>query len=590
MSKTSSDANMAAVLPSDSDSETKHVPMSRSGPRLLSAVGATAAVVCVIVASKPRIVANIEGLIERTLVDPSECSWGLQNCNETRCCNNPGMQCYEQSHWYAQCRESCTKGPDPSHWDGEPWTCKALGERNSGEPEKCSMPGENCLEIQCCALAGTQCFKKTDDWATCKSECRAGSPDLLDTDGHLWSCETLGEWKHGAQDWVREKCTGGGDDCSASQCCAEPGMQCYRKSEFWAQCKASCDVKPDPWGPEWTCEELGTRTPVEAGPQTGKMGEWVPEECAGDNEDCSKSRCCLGMNQQCYAKSEGWATCYEIGTCKPGVHEYDDNVSWSCEELGPPMVNGLGIKGSPSLFCWSLFQVTTYEMGIMQKQMEMDAGIFQCDDWALLSTAEPTVIGSTKDGLEAKTQQVKMAKITTSQDGTAGNAKLFINCWNVVLEDGRWRRHAWIIKVDPDAVILPWRVRSHLSPYVMQNVYVVNCNAFPSSPNFPMMYGSVEIFTYLAIDTYDKKRNICEADMGMMLPKWGEDYYMTHCLDHIGVGRISDFVSVGDNVCTGGSCDDGAFSAFHPKKSTDEWQECWDLATGKMAPTPAPWA
>ena len=42
---------------------------------------------------------------------------------------------------------------------------------------------------------------------------------------------------------------------------------------------------------------------------------------------------------------------------------------------------------------------------------------------------------------------------------------------------------------------------------------------------------------------------------------YGQDDYMTHCLVHIGVGRIADFVSVGDNVCSGGSCADEAFSA-----------------------------
>jgi len=161
-----------------------------------------------------------------------------------------------------------------------------------------------------------------------------------------------------------------------------------------------------------------------------------------------------------------------------------------------------------------------------------------------------------------------------------------VNCWQKVIDDGRWRHHAWIIKVDPDAVIIPYRVRDHMRNYVLENVYVVNCNAFPESPNFPMMYGSVEIYSYRAIDTYARNQGLCFNDMGMMLPKWGEDYFMTHCLDHIGVGRISDFASVGDNVCTGGSCADQYFSAFHPFKTVDLWQTCWDQAHGKGPPPP----
>jgi len=281
------------------------------------------------------------------------------------------------------------------------------------------------------------------------------------------------------------------------------------------------------------------------------------------------------MNQQCYEKSKDWAVCKE--DCTAGYDIYDNNESWTCKPLGSRSM-GLAVKGSPSLYCWSLFQTTSYENDVMLNQMGGGRGIFQCDDWALLSTAEETVLGNTPDGREAKTMHVEMAEITTSVDGTAGNAKLFINCWNVIVQDGSWNNHAWTVKVDPDAVLLPDRLRVHLSDHVLENVYVVNCNKFPSSPNFPMMYGSLEIYSWKAIQTYANHMSQCMSDMGSMLPLWGEDYFMTHCLDAIGVGRISDFASVGDNVCLGANCGDGWVAAFHPFKSVDEWQQCWDIA------------
>jgi len=528
-----------------------------------------------------------EGEEEKEEPDFSKCSWGRANCNATKCCNSPGMQCYEQTQWYAQCRQSCKEGPDPTHWDALPWTCKELGERSDGDG-KCSAPGEDCSKTQCCQTPGTQCFQKNKDWAVCKSECMEGAPDLEDANSDPWSCKPLGEWTRGASDWVAEQCTPEGEDCTKTQCCAAPGMQCYQQSEYYSQCKPDCQAKnPDaPWDPEWSCKELGGRTPVSAGASAGKLADWATKECKEENTDCRATKCCLGNDMQCYEKNKDWAVCME--SCEPGQHPEDNNETWSCKELGPRLSSGLALKGSPSLFCWSLFQTTTYEMDIMKAQMDQGAGIFQCDDYALLSTDDETVLGKTPDGVEAKTIQVEKAEITQSVDGTAGNAKLFINCWRVIVEDGRWKRHAWIIKVDPDAVIIASRVRDHLRPHVMENVYVVNCNAFPDSPNFPMMYGSVEIFSFRAIRTYAEKNGQCMEDMGMMLPQWGEDYFMTHCLDHIGVGRISDFTSVGDNVCTGGNCADAAFSAFHPFKSTDDWQQCWDLAMGKITNPPPP--
>jgi hypothetical protein len=515
---------------------------------------------------------------DETKVSP-KCSWPLQNCTDSQCCMKPGQQCYLQNHKtnYASCMDSCTPGPHPSHWDGQWWICDKLGHRTNGSSH-CSKMGEDCSKTMCCEEANTQCFEKAKGWATCKSSCAAGAPDLSDVDDHHWSCKKLGPWTQGAAPWVPGQCAGDGDDCREKKCCSNPGAQCYEQNSDWAACRYDCKKGKDParqWEPEWSCNEIGMRTPGTGPPPPSTVSKWVHEKCAWPNNDCSQSRCCMGMNLQCYSKNEKWAVCKE--SCTKGPDPYDNNETWSCNELGQRSM-GLPIKGSPSLFCWSLFQTTTYEMDIMKNQMTKGSGIFQCDDWALLSTADPTKLGQTPAKEDATTMHVDMAEITMSVDGTAGNAKLFINCWNVIVQDGRWNNHAWTVKVDPDAVLLPDRLRVHLASHVLENVYVVNCNKFPSSPNFPMMYGSLEIYSWRAIQTYANSMGSCMADMGMMLPQWGEDYFMTHCLDHIGVGRIADFASVGDNVCLGANCGDGWVAAFHPFKSADEWQKCWDIA------------
>jgi len=511
--------------------------------------------------------------------DFSKCSWGQQNCNETKCCNNPGMICYMQNEktMYAQCKAACAKGPDLTHWDAELWTCDELGERSKGDGQ-CSAMGEDCSKTQCCQETNTQCYEKVEGWATCKSECQEDAPDLNDVDGHYWSCKKLGPWTRGSSPWVEEVCAKDGENCQTSQCCAAPGAQCYEQNADWAACRYDCSAGKDPardWEPEWTCNEIGSRTPGAGPPPPSTVGTWVKDTCAWDGMDCSKSRCCVGMNKQCFEKDEDWAVCKE--DCTAGMDPFDNNETWSCRPLGKRSF-GLPTKGTPPIFCWSLFQTTTYEFDIMKLQLEKNAGIFQCDDFALLSTDEVTVVGKDADGNDLKTLKVEPAEITVSVDGTAGNAELFINCWNVIVQDGRWNNHAWTLKVDPDAVLIPDRTRQHLAPYVMENVYVVNCNKFPSSPNFPMMYGSLEIFSWRAMQTYANNMHLCMEDMAMMLPQWGEDYFMTHCLDHIGVGRISDFTSVGDGVCTGANCGDGAFGAFHPFKTADSWGECWDQA------------
>lgn len=508
-----------------------------------------------------------------------QCSWPLQNCTDSKCCNKPGQQCFMQNEntGYSSCMDSCVKGPHPTHWDGETWSCEPLGDRLPGS-SRCSRMGEDCSETMCCEETNTQCFRKTEGWATCKTRCHKDAPDMNDMDGNWWSCDKLGPWTQGKQPWVDSQCSPEGQDCRSTQCCQTPGMMCYEQSEGWAQCQYDCTAGKNPertWEPAWSCKEMGVRTPGAGPPAAGKLGSWVPETCSWQGDDCTKSHCCLGMNQQCFEKNKDWAVCKE--TCQAGEDPFDKNETWSCKPRGARSM-GLAIKGSPSLYCWSLFQTTTYEMEIMKLQLEGDRGIFQCDEWGLLSTDEPTVIGKLPDGTVAKTMKVKWAEITTSVDGTAGNAKLFINTWNTVVDAGKWNNHAWTVKVDPDAVLLPDRLRIHLAPHVLENVYVVNCNKFPSSSNFPMMYGSLEIYSWKAIQTYKNSMSSCMDDMGMMIPQWGEDYFMTHCLDHIGVGRIADFASVGDNVCLGANCGDDWVAAFHPFKSVDEWKKCWDTA------------
>merc|ERR1740121_173119 len=42
------------------------------------------------------------------------------------------------------------------------------------------------------------------------------------------------------------KCSGAGQDCTSTKCCSLPGMQCYKKSKDWAQCRETCVPGKDP--------------------------------------------------------------------------------------------------------------------------------------------------------------------------------------------------------------------------------------------------------------------------------------------------------------------------------------------------------
>merc|ERR1719401_2052028 len=312
------------------------------------------------------------------------------------------------------------------------------------------------------------------------------------------------------------------------------------------------------------------------------VGPWVIKRCSKKWDNCLDSECCAEVGTQCYTKDENWGTCKV--SCNTSLPDPADNKTWECGTLGPRSW-GLATKGYPSLYCFSLYMPEHYEGPLLRSVLKKNAGIFQCDGYDVFAAKNDT-LGTTADGITVKAVLIPKINVGVSQDGTAGNAKLFMAVWDKIIAGGRFRYYDWTIKVDPDAVLLPWRLRDHMAAHVGEKVYVVNCNKFPSSPNFPMMYGALEVFSQAAMLVYAANSWKCGKELPWKL--WGEDYYMTHCMDYIGVGRIGDFGVLGDNMCVGANCGDASVASFHPFKTEELWHKCWDTANGHPPPPPAP--
>lgn len=518
---------------------------------------------------------------KQAITSLKNCSGAGAGCLDTQCCMDPGHQCFTKNKWWAQCMTECTPGPNPlDQVSPSAWECKALGKKVAGEPHECAESfGENCAEKQCCKGVGMQCFQKNDGWAACKPACTPGA-DLTESNSDPWTCKTLGPKKMGAAPWVKKTCSASGDDCSQTSCCKDAGLQCYKQNDFWAQCKATCKPgeKPNSWDEPWDCTELGSRNPGYADDVTSAKGivaPWVPEKCTGAYDDCVASGCCYGVDKQCYTKNKYYGVCKS--SCSTDPDPYDGNSTWECNTVGPRGW-GLALKGYPSVYCISLYMPGSYEGPLLQAHLDMNAGIFTCDGYDVFA-AEPDTMKSKDGSIEVKAIQIPKINVGVSQDGTAGNAKLFMAVWDKVIAGGRFRYYDWTVKVDPDAVLLAWRLREHMKPHIGEKVYVVNCNKFPSSPNFPMMYGALEIFSHPAMVEYAQSSWRCGQELDWKA--WGEDYFMTHCMDYIGVGRIGDFGVLGDNVCTGANCGDGWTAAYHPFKDIGTWSDCWGTATAK---------
>jgi len=505
-----------------------------------------------------------------------QCSKTGENCAESECCRESGHQCYQKDDYWSQCMETCTPGPNPADQSSPmPWSCKALGWRMAGPPKQCSAAGESCAHTKCCEAPGTTCFEKDGNWAMCKPFCTPGL-DMTDEVATPWSCKALGPQSPTAAPWVATTCAGPGADCSKSMCCSTPGHQCYLKSEFWGQCRDTCTPgeKLAAWDQPWNCSTLGSRTPGATDDVRPPVQPWAVDRCSMADADCTKSHCCLAVGQTCFGKDASYAMCRD--SCNSTRGAIEENQTWGCEAIGAPS-EGLALKGFPSLYCVSVMRVEGYEPGLMTEQMKIGGGIFACDGYDIVADGVIT-LGTSKDGRVVKTLDIPKVEVGVSQDGTAANTKLFMKFWDRIIATHKFNYYDWTAKVDPDAVLMPWRLRKHMEPHVGTNVYVVNCNKFPNSPNFPMMYGALEVFSLKAMQIYAAGSGKCGSDFWPAWEQWGEDYFMTHCMDHLGVGRIGDFGILGDNMCTGANCGDGFVSTFHPFKTVASWMECWAQA------------
>lgn len=129
-------------------------------------------------------------------------------------------------------------------------------------------------------------------------------------------------------DLCKEVCVpSDGADCSTWQCCTTAGHKCFKKHQWYAGCKESCDTEEiDSYDNQtWSCDVLSDAAPP------------VPLTCAMSHENCNAAACCQEVTKTCFKKDDNWSGCRDIGTCEAGKPYDKDtapyNTSWDCTEI-----------------------------------------------------------------------------------------------------------------------------------------------------------------------------------------------------------------------------------------------------------------
>jgi len=219
-------------------------------------------------------------------------------------------------------------------------------------------------------------------------------------------------------------------------------------------------------------------------------------------------------------------------------------------------------------------QPLTLEENLIQGQLQNNASIFACNYFAIISPKR-VLVGKEKCGEEVWTWENPVEAAHMGHVGIDGentdsflNTRAFIQAWRMLIKSNVLWGYDWSVKVDPDAIFFPNRLRDHVRPHNGKEVYVANCNN-----EGPKLYGAVEVFSKQAMRTYEKHVEEC---MKLNWHIWGEDFYMQTCLNMVHVGQIQDYNLVGDQRCVAAACTDASRVAYHPYKDPSSYWQCWE--------------
>jgi hypothetical protein len=235
------------------------------------------------------------------------------------------------------------------------------------------------------------------------------------------------------------------------------------------------------------------------------------------------------------------------------------------------------------MFCFTVFVPWTVEPALLEAQAAARTGIFACDDLAMYSNPVPQIVG----GIQVELLDMDMHVPKGGRWKTYLNAPMFSVVWGLITRDGRWRRHDWVVKADPDTVFFPDRLRNIVASaeYNMINepgsrgAFLNNC--------YLGLHGPLEVLSRVAVFSLMQRKSPPEEQR---LPACSgderEDVNLMECLLSAGVEQREEFRALAEKDCNRHGhwqspeweeCT-GPEAAFHPFKTVEEFTACTNRA------------
>lgn len=247
-----------------------------------------------------------------------------------------------------------------------------------------------------------------------------------------------------------------------------------------------------------------------------------------------------------------------------------------------------------TFFCFAVMRSWGHELEMMKKQYETRTGVFGCDDGVVMSDQEVIL---SKEGEPRQYTEVISHEVMEHPAGVFDNHELFLDVWEKVRLNGRYKVADWTIKMDPDTLFIADRLRARIggkSHAFLYPTFYANCRAQDNVQYWErgwFMYGALEIFSNKAVDVYFEGAERCRQHIRFYNHAW-EERYLTHCLEFLGVPLNSwlnlDLLS--DPYCDkhlGEPDCEGSAVAFHVLDTPEKYQQCYETAHHGEYPDPA---
>jgi len=217
-------------------------------------------------------------------------------------------------------------------------------------------------------------------------------------------------------------------------------------------------------------------------------------------------------------------------------------------------------KLGTTLFCFMAVLPDSYEVHLLAAAMARKTSIFACENHRYYSSVKVGFFQANGDG--------------GVFNNYSANSGVFVDIWNRVFQEELYKMYDWTVKVDPDTVWLPSRLRPRLAAFkagAKDAVYIRNTEY------------KIEILGPIEVISFEGMVWLSRAHCAPVLEGetfGGEDDWLHKCVRSLNMTALEDLTMLINRapVAALDACEHNqTYVAYHAFKDPSMWAMCADL-------------